>query len=175
MGAALFLWALSLTPGAFTTAGQLKGDLENLCQCMDMRQRPCRVHQGCVSLSASARLVSPGSLCASMTPAAAFSRTKWEATALSFFFKVDSGTETSVTTDWLSHRTCEGPSRGAPNIRSSHRRPIIISAACFNAVDSGPKEEVSMLVCLLESHMTGALSMKTMTPVRDLRVEWSPA
>jgi len=45
---------------------------------------------------------------------------------------------------------------------------MTISAACFNAVNSEPKEEVSILVCFLESHMIGALSMKMIIPVLDL-------
>jgi len=48
---------------------------------------------------------------------------------------------------------------------------MTVSVACFNAVNSGPEEEVSTLACLLESHMTGALLMEMIMPVRDLLAE----
>jgi len=47
---------------------------------------------------------------------------------------------------------------------------MTVSAACLKAANSGPEEEVSILVCLLESHMYQA---RTTTQAVLCRESWT--
>jgi len=95
---------------------------------------------------------------------------------LLFFFSTDSGILVFFTTDMLSAITLAGPSRGTPIILSLYLSPSVISStAVFIAINSEPKDDVSILPCFLLYQMIGALLTKIITPVLDLLVTVSPA
>ena len=76
--------------------------------------------------------------------------------ALCFFLIVEEGKVELVATDWLSHSTFVGPSRGTPIIRNLYRRASMHSVAILQATNSEPKVEVSTVAWAFEYHMIGA-------------------
>ena len=59
---------------------------------------------------------------------------------------------------------------GIPNILNLYIRPSITSTACFNAISSEPKVELSSVFCLLENQITGTIQVNndpSMGPSRD--------
>ena len=77
--------------------------------------------------------------------------------------------------DWLSPKTNDGMSTAMPIILSLYLKPRIYSQQSFIAMNSAPKEEVSIEVCFFEYHYIGALFKYIKNPVLDLLVTVSPA
>jgi hypothetical protein len=73
---------------------------------------------------------------------------------LCFLDNIDSGRDTLVMTDWLSHRTEVGPIRGKPIMSSFYRSPLIISTTVLASMNLDPKVDASTVFCHLECHRT---------------------
>ena len=93
-------------------------------------------------------------------PAANESLHLWKVIDTCFFFNVVSGFAEDFTTDSLSQQMLVGPSKGTPIILSLYLSAIIISVPVFEVTYSKPNVDVSMVFCLLEYHMMGAMLQK---------------
>jgi len=69
----------------------------------------------------------------------------------------------------------DGPVKGMPIIRTLYLSPLSVSTPCFIATNSAPKTEVSMVDCFFEIQIIGAKLQKIKNPVRERRVDLSPA
>ena len=78
-------------------------------------------------------------------------------------------------TDWLSPKTYDGKSTEMPIILSLYLKPLMCSQQSFIAMNSAPKDDVSIEVCFFEYQYIGALFKYIRNPVLDLLVTVSPA
>jgi hypothetical protein len=75
---------------------------------------------------------------------------------LCFFFSVDVGMLTLVTTDLLSQKAFASPSMGILNIRNLYHNASVFSTHMHNATNSDPNVEDSTVLWAFEYQMIGA-------------------
>ena len=94
---------------------------------------------------------------------------------LFFYLKVDPGRCVLWITDMLSPYIYDGPDSGTPIIRNLYQSPRGCSIPAFIAANLVPKTELSTVGCFFDNQAISAMFMKIKYPVRDQRVDLSPA
>ena len=97
----------------FDGPNQLVETLSKRCHwCMNSPQSPLLVVPGISLVNRSARFVLLDSNAIQSAPETQSSSAKWQQISKCFFLKVEVGTVALVTTDWLSQKHWQGPTRG---------------------------------------------------------------